>query len=45
MKIGEAQQVYREQVKSYQAEKAEVSKRLKTLQSKMEKAPDRQALL
>lgn len=42
MKIGEAQQIYRDQVKSYRTEKAEVSKRLKTLQSKMEKFPDGQ---
>ena len=36
MKIGEAQQIYREQVKAYQQQKAALSKQLKTVQSRME---------
>ena len=42
MKIGEAQQLYREQVKAYQAQKSAISKQLKTLQSRMERYPDGQ---
>lgn len=38
MKIGEAQQIYREQVKAYQEQKSALSKRLKTVQSRMETA-------
>ena len=40
MKIGEAQQLYREQVKAYQEQKSALSKRLKTMQSRMESAQD-----
>ena len=36
MKIGEAQQIYREQVKAYQEQKSALSKQLKTVQSRME---------
>ena len=36
MKIGEAQQIYREQVKAYQEQKSALSKRIKTVQSRME---------
>ena len=36
MKIGEAQQIYREQVKAYQEQKSALSKRLKDVQSRME---------
>ena len=39
MKIGEAQQIYREQVKAYQEQKSAVSKQLKTLRSRMEGSP------
>ena len=42
MKIGEAQQLYREQVKAYQQQKAAVSKQLKTVRSRMESSPDGQ---
>ena len=42
MKIGEAQQVYREQVKAYQEQKSAVSKQLKTLRSRMEVSADAQ---
>ena len=36
MRIGEAQQIYREQVKAYQEQKSALSKQLKTVQSRME---------
>ena len=36
MKIGEAQQIYRQQVKAYQQQKSALSKQLKTVQSRME---------
>ena len=36
MKIGEAQQIYREQVKAYHEQKSALSKQLKTVQSRME---------
>ena len=42
MKIGEAQQLYREQVKAYQQQKAAVSKQLQTVRSRMESRPDGQ---
>ena len=42
MKIGEAQQLYREQVRAYQQQKAAVSKQLKTVRSRMENSPDGQ---
>ncbi len=41
MKIGEAQQIYREQIKEYRAQKAELSKQLKNVRSRMERAPDK----
>ncbi len=41
MKIGEAQQIYREQVKEYRAQKAELSKQLKNIRSRMEGAADK----
>ena len=44
MKIGEAQQIYREQIKAYQAEKSAISKQLKTIRSRMESSPDGQEL-
>ena len=44
MKIGEAQKIYREQVKAYQAEKSAISKQLKTIRSRMESSPDGQEL-
>lgn len=40
MKIGEAQQIYREQVKSYQTQKATVSKQLQNVRSRMEALPN-----
>lgn len=42
MKIGEAQQIYREQVRAYQEQKGTLSKQLKNLRSRMEIYPDRQ---
>lgn len=42
MKIGEAQQMYREQTMAYQAQKAEVSKQLKKVRSRMEASTDNQ---
>ena len=36
MKIGEAQQIYREQVQAYRTQKSAVSKQLETLRTKME---------
>ena len=40
MKIGEAQQIYRDQVKAYQKEKKVISKQLQTARSRMEAFPD-----
>lgn len=40
MKIGEAQHIYRKQVSDYREQRAEVSKRLKDVRSRMEKSPD-----
>lgn len=42
MKIGEAQQIYREQVKEYQAQKASISKQLKNIQNRMKVSTDKQ---
>lgn len=42
MKIGESQQIYREQVREYQAQKLAVSKQLQTVRSRMEASPDGQ---
>lgn len=42
MKIGEAQQLYREQVKAYQTQKSEVVKQLEQVRSRMERYPDGQ---
>lgn len=42
MKIGEAGQLYREQVKSYQAQKSAVAKQLEQARSQMERYPDGQ---
>ena len=39
MKIGEAQQACREQIKAYQTQRAELSGQLKMLRSRMEAAP------
>lgn len=39
MKIGEAQEIYREQVRAYQKEKAAVSKQLQNLRRRMEAHP------
>lgn len=39
MKIGEAQEIYREQVRAYQKEKASVSKQLQNLRRRMEIHP------
>ena len=36
MKIGEAQEIYRQQVRAYQKEKASVSKQLQNLRRRME---------
>lgn len=44
MKIGEAQQIYRAQVKEYQTQKSAISKRLKDLQSRMEHWPQGQEI-
>lgn len=41
MKIGEAQQLYRMQVKEYQAQKASLAKQLKDIRSRMEAFPDK----
>lgn len=43
MKIGEAQQIYREQVKAYQTQKAALSKQLQDTRSKMEASSDTDA--
>lgn len=40
LKIGEAQKLYREQVRSYQNQKILVSKKLQDMKKKMEMAPD-----
>lgn len=40
MKIGEAQQIYREQIKAYNAQKAALSKQLQDVRSRMEASPD-----
>lgn len=37
MKIGEAQQIYREQVRAYREQRAALSKQLKTVQSRIER--------
>ena len=42
MKIGEAQQLYREQVKAYQTQKSAVAKQLEQVRSRMERYPDGQ---
>ena len=42
MKIGEAQQIYRQQVKEYQAQKASISKQLKNIQNRMKVSTDKQ---
>lgn len=42
MKIGEAQQLYREQVKAYQTQKAALSKQLQNVRSRIEHLPDGQ---
>ena len=42
MKIGEAQQIYREQVRAYQDQKSMLSKQLKNVRSRMETYPERQ---
>lgn len=41
MKIGEAQQIYREQVKEYQAQKASISKQLKNIRNRMQVSTDK----
>lgn len=40
MKIGEAQQIYREQIKTYNTQKAALSKQLQDVRSRMEASPD-----
>lgn len=40
MKIGEAQQIYRGQVKSYREQKAVLSKQLQNVKSRMESSPE-----
>lgn len=42
MKIGEAQQIYREQVKEYRTQKVALSKELKDIQSRMKREPEKQ---
>ena len=42
MKIGEAKQLYREQVKSYQTQKSAVAKQLEQVRSRMERYPEGQ---
>lgn len=42
MKIGEAQQIYRDQVQAYQKQKSIISKQLKTARSRMEASPEGQ---
>ncbi len=41
MKIGEAQQIYRNQIKEYRTERSAVSKQLKNIQAKMQHFPGR----
>lgn len=41
MKIGEAQQIYREQIQAYQTQKATLSKQLNDTRSKMEASSDK----
>lgn len=41
MKIGEAQQIYRQQIKAYREQKASLSKQLHTVQSRKEHFPER----
>ena len=40
MKIGEAQQIYREQIKAYNTQKAALSKQLQDVRSRMEASPE-----
>lgn len=40
MKIGDAQQIYREQLQTYRAQKAALSKQLQDVQSKIKSSPD-----
>lgn len=42
MKIGEAQQIYREQVKEYRAQRSAIAKQLKDVRSRMEHFPGQQ---
>lgn len=42
MKIGEAQQLYREQVQAYRAQKVSLSKQLQNVRSRMEHTTDKQ---
>lgn len=42
MKIGEAQEIYREQVKAYRTQKSAVSKQLQVIRSRMEASPEGQ---
>lgn len=44
MKIGEAQQIYREQVASYRTQKSTVSKQLQNVRSRMDASPNGQEL-
>lgn len=44
MKIGEAQQIYREQIKAYNTQKAALSKQLQDVRSKMEASQDGQEI-
>lgn len=44
MKIGEAQQIYREQIKAYNTQKAALSKQLQDVRSRMESSPDGQEI-
>lgn len=43
MKIGEAQQIYREQIQAYRTQKAALSKQLQDTRSKMEASSDKDA--
>ena len=40
MKIGEAQGIYRDQVRAYQKEKNNISKQLQNLRKRMESRPE-----
>lgn len=42
MKIGEAQQIYREQVNEYRSQRSAVSKQLKEIKSRMKYSPEQQ---